>query len=309
MIKQIRRVSIIGMGALGIRYGYFLSKSLKDIKLTFVADRERQKAYEKEGIFFNDKRQDFHFMAPDEKPEEPAELFIFAVKGTALDRAIEDARNQIGPDTVIISVLNGLTSEELISKAFGGNNVLYCEVEGTDATRTGHSVRCSHGGKIVVGIPADEFEKRPVLERLMLFFQEASLAYVHDTDIRHRLYSKWMLNVGVNQTVMVYGGTYGTVQKPGEARDTMIAAMREAMMVARKERVPVSDDDLKGYVRLIDGLDPEGMPSMRQDGLAHRRSEVALFAGTVLNKAEKLGLDVPVNRELFRRITEMEKAY
>ena len=206
-------------------------------------------------------------------------------------------------------MLNGLTSEELISKAFGGNNVLYCEVEGTDATRTGHSVRCSHGGKIVVGIPADEFEKRPVLERLMLFFQEASLAYVHDTDIRHRLYSKWMLNVGVNQTVMVYGGTYGTVQKPGEARDTMIAAMREAMMVARKERVPVSDDDLKGYVRLIDGLDPEGMPSMRQDGLAHRRSEVALFAGTVLNKAEKLGLDVPVNRELFRRITEMEKAY
>ena len=73
--------------------------------------------------------------------------------------------------------------------------------------------------------------------------------------------------------------------------------------------MPVSDDDLKGYVRLIDGLDPEGMPSMRQDGLAHRRSEVALFAGTVLNKAEKLGLDVPVNRELFRRITEMEKAY
>lgn len=56
MIKQIRRVSIIGMGALGIMYGYFLSKSLKDIKLTFVADRERQKAYEKEGIFFNDKR-------------------------------------------------------------------------------------------------------------------------------------------------------------------------------------------------------------------------------------------------------------
>ena len=56
------------MGALGIMYGYFLSKSLKDIKLTFVADRERQKIYEKEGIFFNDKRQDFHFMAPDESP-------------------------------------------------------------------------------------------------------------------------------------------------------------------------------------------------------------------------------------------------
>jgi len=55
MIKQIRRVSIIGMGALGIMYGYFLSKSLKDIDLTFVADRKRQEQYAKEGIFFNDK--------------------------------------------------------------------------------------------------------------------------------------------------------------------------------------------------------------------------------------------------------------
>ena len=48
---------------------------------------------------------------------------------------------------------------------------------------------------------------------------------------------------------------------------------------------------------------------MRQDGLAHRRSEVEFFAGTVIRKAEKHGLDVPVNRELYQRITEMEKAY
>ena len=47
---------------------------------------------------------------------------------------------------------------------------------------------------------------------------------------------------------------------------------------------------------------------MRQDGLAHRRSEVEFFAGTVIRKAEKHGLDVPVNRELYQRITAMEKA-
>ena len=39
------------------------------------------------------------------------------------------------------------------------------------------------------------------------------------------------------------------------------------------------------------------------------RQNVSEIKGTVLDKAGKLGLDVPVNRELFRRITEMEKAY
>jgi hypothetical protein len=85
------------------------------------------------------------------------------------------------------------------------------------------------------------------------------------------------------------------------------AAMREAMLVARRERVPVSDDDLDFYVRLVDGLDPDGMPSMRQDSLAGRPTEVEFFAGTVVRKADALGLDVPVNRRLYRQIREMEQ--
>ena len=53
MIKQIRRVAIIGMGALGIMYGHFLSKALGDLSLVFIADRKRQEAYAREGVFFN----------------------------------------------------------------------------------------------------------------------------------------------------------------------------------------------------------------------------------------------------------------
>ena len=54
---------------------------------------------------------------------------------------------------------------------------------------------------------------------------------------------------------------------------------------------------------------PAGKPSMRQDGEAHRRSEVELFAGTVLRRAEKHGLDVPVNRWLYETVKRMEAAY
>ena len=118
-----------------------------------------------------------------------------------------------------------------------------------------------------------------------------------------------MLNVGVNQVVMVCEGNYGTIQRPGEPRERMIAAMREVMALSALEGIPVTEADLRYYTELLDTLDPEGMPSMRQDGLARRKSEVELFSGTVCRLAAKHGLAVPVNARLYRDITEMESVY
>ena len=57
---------------------------------------------------------------------------------------------------------------------------------------------------------------------------------------------------------------------------------------------------------VMDTLNPEGMPSMRQDGLARRKSEVELFAGTVLELAQRFGMRAPVNQRLYDTIREME---
>ena len=118
-----------------------------------------------------------------------------------------------------------------------------------------------------------------------------------------------MLNVGINQTVMVYEGTYRTVQQPGEARETMLSAMREVLTLANLEGFALTEHDLNQWVALADTLAPEGMPSMRQDAMTHRKSEVELFAGTVIRLAKTHGLDVPVNEMLYRRIREMESMY
>ena len=117
------------------------------------------------------------------------------------------------------------------------------------------------------------------------------------------------MDVGVNQAVMVAEGTYATVQKPGPVRQMMKAAMAEVVALAQREGIRVTMEDLDDYVELIDSLNPGGMPSMRQDGLARRPSEVEFFAGTVIRRAEKAGLEVPVNRELYRRIKEMENSW
>ena len=124
-----------------------------------------------------------------------------------------------------------------------------------------------------------------------------------------RQWGKLMLNVGVNQAVMVFEGDYGTVQHPGRPREVMLGAMREVQSLSRLEGYPIPDDEFDGWVKLVDSLSPTGKPSMRQDGEAHRPSEVELFAGTIVRLAQKHGLDVPVNRWLYEMVRNMEAAY
>ena len=160
-----------------------------------------------------------------------------------------------------------------------------------------------------LGIRQDEIHKKEALKSLLNFFDKISMPYVLEDDIQHRLWGKWMLNVGVNQVVMLYEGTFETIQKEGEARNLMIKAMNEVILIAEKAGIKLDQSDLEAYVKLMDTLNPLGMPSMRQDGLAKRKSELDLFAKTVLEKAKIYGIDTPVNKMLYERITEIEASY
>ena len=141
------------------------------------------------------------------------------------------------------------------------------------------------------------------------FFDRAGVGYVEEDDILRRMWSKFMLNVGVNQTCMVYGTTYGGVLADGEPNRTMISAMREVIALAGAEGICLNEQDLNQYIDIIGTLSPEGTPSMGQDRINRKPSEVELFAGTVMRLAEKHGLYVPVNRFLYERVQKIEKEY
>ena len=303
---NIERIAIVGMGALGVLYGDFLTSRLGRERVGFVVNAERRERYEGMEISANGRHCDFRLIDANETGT-PADLVIFAVKATALEQAMEDAAGQIGPDTVLLSVLNGITSEHLLEQRFGGRNVVYCVAQGMDAVRLGGALTYTVMGQLCIGVPSEE--KLPALDAVCALFDRIGMPYSREEDILHRLWGKFMLNVGVNQVVMVFEGSYGTIQAPGRPREMMIAAMREVLELSKYEGVKLSEDDLSFYVELMNTMSPQGMPSMRQDGLAHRRSEVELFSGTVCRLAKKHGLSVPVNEWLYARVREMEAAY
>lgn len=307
-IMGIKNISIIGMGALGILFGQHFTEKMGNEHVAFVANDRRIDKYLKTKVHCNGNACDFR-MVSDKQQGRSADLVVFAVKSTALEEALETAKYQIGENTIIISLLNGISSEKIIGDRYGMEKIIHCVALGMDAVKTGNDLTYTKMGQLCVGILPDETEKTHRLNTLCEFFDQVELPYIKEDDILHRLWSKFMLNVGVNQAVMVYEGTYETIQKPGEAREVMIGAMREVKVLSHYEGVNLTEEDLTAYVDLMDTLSPDGMPSMRQDGLAKRKSEVELFSGTVLRLAEKHNLTLPINAMLYHRIRDMEKGY
>ena len=71
----------------------------------------------------------------------------------------------------------------------------------------------------------------------------------------------------------------------------------------------LTDGDVKAWLDLLDSLNPEGMPSMRQDTAARRKTEVELFSGTIRRLGKKYSVKTPVNDFLYEKIKEMEAGW
>lgn len=304
---EIKKVSIIGLGALGILFGNHLVKRLPKEDVRIIADCNRIEKYKKEHVYCNGKPCDFYYVTPEE-PCEPADLLIFTVKYEGLQEAIQAVHHHVGNDTIILSALNGITSEGIIGQIYGRDKILYSVAQGMDAVKVENKLTYDHMGMLCLG----DQEPGIISDKVKCvtdFFDKIDFPYEVDTNMNKRLWGKFMLNVGVNQTVAVYKSNYGEIQREGEARETMIAAMREVMTLSEYEGVILTEEDLNYWLSVLATLSPEGKPSMAQDLEARRYSEVALFAGTVLEMGEKHGVPTPVNRKLFDTINSIESTY
>lgn len=301
----INNTTIVGMGALGMLYANLIQSTPGSPAVCFAANSERVEKYK--GMRFTVNGTEVFFRVTDAGAGSPADLVILAVKYTALEAALESMAPFVGPDTTIISVMNGITSEQIIGERFGAEKVIGSVAQGMDAVKFDGALTYTMPGELRIGLLSGGSPGR--LEALKEFFNRAGIAYTVEEDMNYRLWSKFMCNVGINQTCMAYETTYGGVLAPGKAHETFLGAMQEVVSLANLEGIPLSEADVMSYEALLNTLSPSGMPSMRQDGIAHRCSEVEMFSGTVRALAAKHKLAVPVNDWLYTTIKEMEAGW
>lgn len=306
-MNRIERVSIIGMGAIGSAYFSSMAKFVPAENIRVIAGGERAARYKTEGMTINGRNFKFNVTDPAEKCQ-PADLLIFAVKFNQLKEALAEVKNHVGPDTIIISLLNGITSEEVIGEAYGMDKVLYALTFGIDAVREGNSVSFKNLGTIPFGeaknIPGNYSAK---VKRLQEFFDRTQVGYSIPADMLRTLWWKLMLNVGINQTSAILRAPYGVFQNVKEARDIMIAAMQEVMEISIKASINLSPADIEEAMPVLNRLSPAGKTSMLQDIEAGRETEVNIFAGTIIELGKKYGTPTPVNSMLYAIIRAQEE--
>lgn len=298
-------VRLIGLGALGILYGQKLNAGLPHGNFKVIADPARAARYQQEGVSLNGEACNFLYESP--KDGQPVDWVLVAVKATGLGQALADAAPFVGENTVVFSVLNGISSEEMMAEQYGAEKVLYAVAQGMDATRNGQHLRSGHQGTLLLGEKNGQQTER--LHAIGQMLAQCGIAHQLCDDILHRQWSKLMFNVGINQATALYETTYGGVKQPCEARSTMLAAMAEVIPLAKLAGVELTQADWDGWLRVAETMADDGMTSMRQDMLAHRKTEIDLFAGTILRLAEAAGLDAPVNRDIYNKIKAREATF
>lgn len=275
---------------MGASYGSRLLAAGQDLKV--VADRDRIDRYRAQPTLVNG----IEFEFPAAAGERAADLVIVAVKNAALSEAIELINTSVVEGTVIISLLNGIDSEQVLARAFPQAQVLLSLTVGIDAVRLGREVHYTCVGRIVFGEPTNSGESAPAVARVAQVLSSAGIEYSVPADMTHQLWWKFMINAGVNQVSAVLGAPYRAFQRSDSpARAAMIAAQREVIAVANAEGIGLGEKDLQAWLEVLAKLGPDNYTSMAQDSLAGRVTEVDIFADKVGELGARHGIPTPVN--------------
>lgn len=292
MAGQIESIAIVGAGAMGGMYAAHVGEA--GFQVGFVATGARASRLRDAELTVNGAPLDVGVWDGG-----PADLVIFAVKDRQLPQAIEDAATAIGPDTIVISVMNGLDSERLIAERYGEAHVLLAIALGMDADRVGNDFRFRQVGRIVFGRPRNEGEPDADVAAVQQALTRAGLVWQTPADMTHELWSKFLFNTGINQASAVLDAPYGAFQPEGDARKLMMALIGEVLAVAEAEGVPLGQPTVDRWLGVLANMPPAGRTSMHQDAVHGRPTEVETFAGRIVALGERHGIATPYNQTVL----------
>jgi 2-dehydropantoate 2-reductase len=337
-MDDIQKVLIVGTGAIGAALASLLQRACPG-SVSVLAEGERLERYRRDGFVVNGERIQFDLVQPVDKaaastaPTEATtasteasvagsaggfDLIILAVKFHHLALSIEQMRGHVGPRTMILSLLNGISSEEMLGAAFGpgpgapeGENLpVYAMSLGIDAVRQDNRINYSIIGKVHFGdrlnTPGAYSER---VLRLSRFFDRTGVPYVVPENMLRSLWYKFMMNVGINQASAVLKAPYGTFQTDPYARTVMQALMREVVTLSQAMGIGLEVDDIEKIDEPLSSLHPGGYTSMCQDVLADRKTEVEMLAGEMMALGRRHGVATPVNEVFFNLIKAIEAGY
>jgi 2-dehydropantoate 2-reductase len=232
---------------------------------------------------------------------------MVSVKYNQLPEAAEIIKPFVNADTTIVSLLNGIDSEEILAKTFDKAQIIHAFVVAIDALRIGNAINYTNNGKIIFGAGYPEASAR--LAAVSEVLAKGDIAYEIKDEIIKELWWKFLVNVGINQVSAVLRGPYGLFQTNPYAQTLMHQTMQEVIDVAAATGVVLGDQAIGTFMTILDTLGKENKTSMLQDVDAKRITEVDMLAGKMIALGKAYDIPVPMNEVLFKMIKAIEANY
>lgn len=299
---MIRSVAFAGIGSVGAIYAELALRCGQAPCFAIVRDKASYRQYP---VSINGNLLPIPLMTPEEG--RAVDLVIVAVKWHVLGDALEQIAPFVGEGTIILSLLNGVSSERVIADRFPQARVLLSICSGIDSNRQGRAVCMSRRGKIVFGEETGEMSE--AVRDVAQYFGCAGIPHETPGDMQRQMWWKLMVNVGMNQVSAVTDLDYEGVRTRADVMEQMHRAQREVIAVANAQGIPMDERDIEKWDRQLAGLSCHGISSTLQDIRARRKTEVELYGEEICRLGQRLGIPTPENEELVKKIRRIEKEY
>jgi 2-dehydropantoate 2-reductase len=238
----------------------------------------------------------------------PCDLVIVATKASGVAAAAKAALSMTKPDTVILTIQNGLGAADRIAEAISTEQVMIGVVGGFGASMKGPG-HAHHNGMELVRIGEMNGGDTERLAKVVKVWEDAGFTSKGYADIDQLIWEKLICNCTFSGPCAITGLTVGQVLDDPDAWELASSCAAEADAVARKKGVNLGFDDVKAYVHAFGSKIRGAKPSMLQDHEARRPSEIDAINGAIPREAAKLGMTAPVNETLSRIIRAKESGF
>ena len=305
-MKQIKNAVIFGAGAIGAYLISGLSKTLGD-GLTVCAEGERRERLIKDGLLINGEQYKLNVKTPDEI-KDPDIVFV-CLKYGSLKSAVPQIAKICGKDTIVMSLMNGVDSEEVIAEGLGSDKQIVYSLIRIASRRAGNDIRFELPSGAKMGILFGEKGSPAVSERMeaiSALFDAAGLVSHTSEDIILDIWMKFASNICMNLPQAILGVGIGANTDSEYVRDLEAKLNEETVNVAEAMGIHMRGIDeasfRKGYVPA-----PFIRYSTLQDLDAGRHTEIEMFSGALIKLGKKYSVPTPYNEIVYDCIKALEE--
>ena len=305
------KIAVVGPGALGCLMAAYLSNKNE----TWLLDHDRNRAalLDRQGVILEmNKLVVKRPVRATSNPEAigTADLILLCVKSYSIEKAILSTIPLAGIDSLVISLQNGIGHLPLLPGLLRDTRWgLGVTSHGATLAEPGHVLHRGKGLTRIGFLDKNEFaEKKDLMSRAASAFTEANIETETVPDILNHIWAKLMVNIGINALTAIYNCPNGALLESPEISVLMDRAVREGIIVAEQKGITFEQDPL-ATTRKVCGDTAANISSMLQDVRAGRKTEINSINGALVETAEKMGIAVPVNVDLVRKVKEIEANY